>query len=108
MRKSAFGICQNKGDDHLCANSAADQPLISAFVFASQIVQYDFLKRNFKHLAIFCGCTAQSVSDLVGNLKDKFSCDTAHKKYKKLHFLHIFFSFLQSGKTSYLKSCFSV
>ena len=25
-----------------------------------------------------CGCTAQFVSDLVGNPEDRFSCDAAH------------------------------
>ena len=29
--------------------------------------------RNFKALAIFCGCTARFVSDLVGNPEDSFS-----------------------------------
>ena len=30
---------------------------------------------NFKPLAIFCGCTALFVSDLVGNPEDSFSRD---------------------------------
>ena len=34
--------------------------------------------RNFKPLAILYGCTAQFVSDLVGNLEHRFSCDAAH------------------------------
>ena len=29
--------------------------------------------RNLKPLAIFCGCTARFVSDLVGNSEDRFS-----------------------------------
>ena len=33
--------------------------------------------RNFKPLAIFCGCTAQFVSDLVGNPEDRFSHNEA-------------------------------
>ena len=33
--------------------------------------------RNFKPLAIFCGCTAGFVSDLVGNSVDRFSHDAA-------------------------------
>ena len=40
--------------------------LISAFVFATWIVQYlYFLNKNFKPLAISSGCTAWFVSDLV-------------------------------------------
>ena len=30
---------------------------------------------NFKPPAIFCGCTARFVSDLVRNPEDRFSCD---------------------------------
>ena len=36
MRKPAFCICENKGADQLCGNRTK---LISAFVFATQIVQ---------------------------------------------------------------------
>ena len=35
---------------------------------------------NFKPLAIFCGCTARFVSDLVGNPQDRFSHNEAHIK----------------------------
>ena len=38
----------------------ADQRLCFRYTDASYI-------RNFKPLAILCGCTARSVSDLVGN-----------------------------------------
>ena len=34
--------------------------------------------RNFKPLAIVCGCTACFVSDLVGNPEDMFSHNAAH------------------------------
>ena len=34
--------------------------------------------RKIKRLAIFCGCTAWFVSDLVGNPEDRFSRDEAH------------------------------
>ena len=37
-----------------------------------------FKIRNFKPLAIFCGCTAWFVSDLVGNHEDRFSHNEAH------------------------------
>ena len=53
---------------------AVTAKLIRAFVFATQIVQsFYFLNRNFKPLAIFCGCTARFVWDLVGNPEDRFS-----------------------------------
>ena len=32
-------------------------------------------------LIVFCGCAALFVSDLVGNPKDKFSCDAAPSLY---------------------------
>ena len=48
--------------------------LISAFVFATRIVQFlFFLNPNFKLLAIFCDCTGRFVSDFVGNHEDRFS-----------------------------------
>ena len=34
--------------------------------------------RNLKPLAIFCGCTAVFMSDLVGNPEDRFSYNEAH------------------------------
>ena len=34
--------------------------------------------RNFKPLAVLCGCTAWFVSDLVGNPEDRFSHNEAH------------------------------
>ena len=34
--------------------------------------------QNFKHLAIFCGCTDWFLSDLVRNPKDRFCCDPAY------------------------------
>ena len=70
MRKPAFCICENKDAD--------TAKLISVFVFATQIVQsLYFLNTNFKPLAIFCGCTAQFVSELVGNPEDRFSHNEA-------------------------------
>ena len=53
--------------------------LISAFVFAIRIVQSLYSKiQNFMSLAIFDDCTAQFVSDLVGNSVDRFSHNEAH------------------------------
>ena len=72
MRKPAFCICENKDADQLPGH------LICAFIFATRIVQsLYFLNPNFKHLAIFCGCTAWFVSDLVGNPEDRFSHNEA-------------------------------
>ena len=53
--------------------------LISAFVFATQIVQcLYFLILNIKPIAIFCDCAARFVSDLVRNPEDRFSHNEAH------------------------------
>ena len=49
-------------------------------------VAFDWMKKivrcihflNFKPLAIFSGCTAQFVLDLIGNSEDIFSHDVAH------------------------------
>ena len=72
MRKPAFCICENKDVDLLiCAVTAQ---LISAFVFATWIVQSLF---SFKPLNIFYSCTAWFVSDRVGNPKDQFSHNEA-------------------------------
>ena len=73
MRKHVFCICETKAADQVTAQ------LISAFVFATQIVQsLYFYNQNFKPLAILFGCTAPFVSDLVGNPEDRFSHDAAH------------------------------
>ena len=72
MRKPAFCLCENKGADQL-------RSMISAFVFATQIVKSSTSQnRNFKALAIFCGCTAQFVSHHVGNPEGRFSHAAAH------------------------------
>ena len=55
--------------------------LISAFVFATRIVQsHYFLNPKFQasYLAIFCGSTAWFVSYLAGNPEDRFSHNEAH------------------------------
>ena len=54
---------------------AVTAKLISTFVFATYILQALYFHiRNFKPLAILCGCTAQFMSDLV----DRFSHNEAH------------------------------
>ena len=50
--------------------------IISAFVFATLIVQF-LIFLNFKPLSIFCGYTAIFVSGLVGNPEDRFLRDAA-------------------------------
>ena len=56
----------------LQSSCAITVQLISTFVFATYMVQFlAFL--NPKFLAIFCGWTARSVSDMVGNPKNRFS-----------------------------------
>lgn len=65
-------ICQNKRADQL----SSFVKLVSAFVFTIQKVQV-FLHPKIP-LIIFCVCTALFVSDLVRNLEDWFSIDTAH------------------------------
>ena len=52
--------------------------LISAFIFAIRIVKFLlYINRNVKPSAIFYGCTARFVSDLVGNPEDRFSHNEA-------------------------------
>ena len=59
----------------LCSNHA----VIGTFVLATQIVKSICLIKNFKAVAIFCGCsTAQFECDLVGNPEDRFSNGAAH------------------------------
>ena len=71
VRKPVFCICENKEQ----ISFAVTAKLISAFFFfVTYIVQsLYFHLRNFKPLAILCGCTAQFMSDLVGNPEDRFS-----------------------------------
>ena len=64
--------------------------LISAFVFATRIVQsLYFLSPKFQAFAILCGCTARFVSDLVGNPEDRLSHNEAQitqgRQYRKLN-----------------------
>ena len=100
MRKTAFCICENKDADQLRGNREADQrlcfrcidstiPLLpikyknSSFKSSENIQKKECgpnteYIRNFKSLAIFCGCTARFVSDLVKNPEDRFSHNDAH------------------------------
>ena len=65
VRKPTFYICKNKGTDRLRDDSAPNKrPCL-----------FTFLIGNFKLPAIFCGCTARIMSDLIGNPEDGFSRD---------------------------------
>ena len=64
-RKSAFSIYKNEDTDKLHGNCTADQCLCFHYI-GSTIPQLP------KFQAIFCNCTAQIVSDLVGNPKTGF------------------------------------
>ena len=57
---------------------AVTAKLISAFVFATRMVQFlYFLWQNPQPLAIFCACNARFVSDLFGNHVVSFPIDAA-------------------------------
>ena len=75
MRKPAFCICENKDADQLRVNREADQRLCLRYIDSITPL---LSKSIFKLLAIFCGCTARFVSDLVGNPEDRFSHNEAH------------------------------
>ena len=61
------------GENKVQISFAVTAKLISAFVFATQIVQsLSSYIQNFKLLACFCDCTAQFVTDLEGTQIDGF------------------------------------
>ena len=68
VRNPAFCICENK--------DAAGQRLCFRYI-DSTITLLHIIIQNFQPLAIFCGCTARFVSDLVGNPEDRFSHNEA-------------------------------
>ena len=70
MRKPAFCKCENKDADQLRGNREADQRLC----FRCTDSTIPLLPKSE---AIFCGCTARFVSDLVGNPEDRFSHNEA-------------------------------
>ena len=69
--KPAFCICENKDADQLSGDCEADQRLWFRYTDST-------IPLLSKPLAIFCGCTARFVSDLVGNPEDRFSHNDAH------------------------------
>ena len=68
MRKPAFAYVKTKAQ----IRCAVTLQMVSAFVFPI---------RKFMPLAIFCGCTAELVSDLVKKNEDRFSDGAAHLQY---------------------------
>ena len=76
MRKPDFYICENKNADQLRGNREADQRL--CFRYTDSTITLLPTSEFFKPLAIFYGCTARFVSDLVGNPEDRFSHNEAH------------------------------
>ena len=71
MRKPAFCIWENKAADQLRGNREADQRL--CFHYTDRTGPFSSYIRNFKPLAILCGCTAWFVWGLVRNPEDRFS-----------------------------------
>ena len=76
VRKPGFCICENKDADQLRSNCAADQRHLFSLYGEYNPSTTEF--RNFKSLAIFCGCTARFVSDQVENPPERFSYVAAH------------------------------
>ena len=75
MRKPAFRICENKDADQ----RAVTAKLISAFVFATRIVQsIYFLKPKFQACSHLQWLYSPVCKGLVGNPEDWFSHNEAH------------------------------
>ena len=69
IHEKTFGICENKGTDHLCGIHPA--ALLSTILYNCS---------NLNVLAIFCDCIARFMSDLLGNPDDMFSHEATEKK----------------------------
>ena len=77
MRKPAFCICENKGEDQVTTQ------LISAFAFATyihvvQLLYFLIPKIQAPNHLLWPIYTARFMSDPVGNTKDRFDHDEAH------------------------------
>ena len=71
VRKPVFCICENKDADQLSGNREADQRV--CFRYTDSTIPLLSKSEIFKLLAIFCGCTAWFVSELVENPEYWFS-----------------------------------
>ena len=76
MRKPTFCICENKDADQLRGNREADQRLCFRYIDST-------IPLLPKSKAIFLSCTAQFMTDLVGNPEDRFSHNEAHITFVK-------------------------
>ena len=76
IKKPDFCICENKDTDQLRCNRTADQRLCFHYIDSPIPLLPKSEISNF--LAIFCGCAARFVSDLVGNPENKFFHDLVH------------------------------
>ena len=77
MRRPGFCIFENKNADQLRGNREADQRLCFRYT-DSTIPLLSKPEISSLRLAIFSGCTARFVSDLVENPEDRFSHNEAH------------------------------
>ena len=97
LRKSAFTliyICENKGT-------------ASLYSLHRQYNQSASYIRNFKPLTIFCGCTARLVFDLVGNHRNRVSCDVAQiSKDFKASFMCAICTRVQTGVQIFTRGVF--
>ena len=70
MYKPAFCICENKGADLHCSDCAANQRLCFRYIDST-------IPLHVKPPAVFCGCTARFVSDMIVNSEDRLCRDGA-------------------------------
>ena len=71
MGKLTICIGENKDADQLRSNCEADQRL--CFRYTDSTIPLLSKSKNFQPLTIFCDCTGQFVSDLVGTPNCCFS-----------------------------------
>ena len=100
MRKPAFFMCENKGIDQLRSNCIADQRLCFPYIDSS--IPLFLNPKSPAFVAIFCGCTAWFVSDLIGNPEDRFSRVVAHMVLSVIetHQFHLSSGILSSSRFS--------
>ena len=75
MRNHVFAYAKTKDADQLRINCADDQRL--CFRYTDSTIPLLHKSEIFESIAIFCGCAAWFVSDLVGNTEDRFSHNEA-------------------------------
>ena len=106
MRKPSLGICENKGANQMRGIHTADQ---RAYIVQS----LNFQNLKFQASTIFCGCTAQFVSEQVRNLEYRICCNVAHPIFQALLLsmsvcaFHAFFFSLKKIDTNLNVKCCS-